>query len=326
MLFTKLIAPDSEEEIKQHWKYTDKVYISILCPCFNQEGYICDAIEGFLAQECEYRFEIIIHDDASTDNTPEILKAYQARFPSIIKLVLQTENQYSQGKQISAIVASYAQGEYLALCEGDDFWIDVSKIQKQADTLNRNPKINICITKAIAIFPDSPSSPFCDLGNVCKVLPFDFCITGPRNDFFPTASFFMRRSIFQNLPEWFFLDAPVGDYYLQFLSSKDNGCLYIPDFTVVYRRDSVGSWSLSNKNQKKLLDLVISRTKMHFILLDDLSFRYKDSIAKRFGRDDLYSLLKLSFTQGSAKGIYLLLKAIIFFPKSLFYMFVERRF
>ncbi|MDH1314311.1 glycosyltransferase [Shewanella xiamenensis] len=246
MLFTKLIAPDSEEEIKQHWKYTDKVYISILCPCFNQEGYICDAIEGFLAQECEYRFEIIIHDDASTDSTPEILKAYQARFPSIIKLVLQTENQYSQGKQISAIAASYAQGEYLALCEGDDFWIDKQKLNKQHAILSRSHNIDICFTSAMTLDPNGRVKFFANYSKVQKIFSLSEVVRGG-GGFMPTASLFFRKKIMDSMPDWFHT-APVGDYYIQILSSVNGGAVFLPSCSVVYRVNAVGSWSSSRLN------------------------------------------------------------------------------
>ena len=92
---TKLVAPEREAEITKHWKYTDKVYTSVICITFNQDIYIRDAIDSFLAQVTEYKFEIIIHDDVSTDKTREILKEYQQKYPSIIKLILQETNQFS---------------------------------------------------------------------------------------------------------------------------------------------------------------------------------------------------------------------------------------
>lgn len=277
-MFTKLSAPDFEEEIKQHWKYTDKVYISILCPCFNQEGYICDAIEGFLAQECEYRFEIIIHDDASTDGTPEILKAYQVRFPSIIKLVLQTENQYSQGKQISAIAASHAQGEYLALCEGDDFWIDKQKLNIQYDILSRTNNIDICFTSAMTLDPNGRIKSFANYSKVHKVFSLSEVVRGG-GGFMATASLFFRKRIMDSMPDWFHT-APVGDYYIQILSSVSGGAVFLPSCSVVYRVNAVGSWSSSRRklsaisisnNLKKYLSCVSGLSSLD-IPLNDISY------------------------------------------------------
>ncbi|BBT22110.1 glycosyltransferase family 2 protein [Aeromonas caviae] len=318
-MFTKLIAPHSEAEIKKHWKYTDNVYISVLCPCFNQENYIRDAIESFLAQECEYSFEIIVHDDASTDSTPEILKAYQARFPTIIKLVLQTENQYSQGKQISAIAASHAQGEYLALCEGDDFWIDNKKIQKQMDVLNVNQQYNICITKAIALYPDNTTVFFCDLGNAIRYLSFDFCIEGPKKDFFPTASFFIRKKIFENLPEWFFTDAPVGDYYLQICAAESNGCIYLPYPTTIYRRDSLGSW-MSNRRKSDLFMEAKRRISTSFKIKEMLAMKHHKTLARRLGNNYLPLYCRNFFEVNySEVDISIIIKVIVQYPTSIYW-------
>ncbi|HIF9430774.1 TPA: glycosyltransferase [Photobacterium damselae] len=246
MILNKLIAPINECDIKKHWKYTDKIYISCVCITFNQKDYIRDAIDSFLAQETDYCFEIILHDDVSTDGTRDILLEYKNKYPSIIKLVFQDENQYSQGKRIAPLAVEYADGEYIALCEGDDFWVDKHKLQKQIVELENNKNINLVISKAISLYPDSTTCDFCDLGNERKIIPFEECILGPKKDFFPTASFFLRKKIFDELPDWFYTDAPVGDYYIQLLAAKYNGVIYLPEATTVYRRYAVGSWSLNN--------------------------------------------------------------------------------
>ncbi|MCD9477029.1 glycosyltransferase [Photobacterium phosphoreum] len=146
MEIKKLSAPSSEDEIKKYWKYTDKVHISCVCITFNQKDYIRDTIDSFLAQETEYRFEIIIHDDVSTDGTRDILLEYKDKYPSIIKLVLQDENQYSKGRRITPIAVSYTSGEYIAICEGDDFWIDKNKLQKQCFFLESNKNYGFIFT------------------------------------------------------------------------------------------------------------------------------------------------------------------------------------
>lgn len=117
-----------------------KPVVSILCDTFNHEGFIKETLEGFLKQETIFPFEIIVHDDASKDATPAILKEYAERYPLIIKTVLQKENQYSQKINFwSDVTFPMAQGKYIALCEGDDYWIDELKLQKQVDFLENNP-------------------------------------------------------------------------------------------------------------------------------------------------------------------------------------------
>ncbi|MBQ0522998.1 glycosyltransferase [Proteus mirabilis] len=252
MNINPLKAPGNEASIMKHWKYTDKVYVSCVCITFNQEGYIRDAINGMLAQVTDYRFEVIIHDDVSNDNTRKILLEYKNKYPNIIKLVLQTENQYQQGKKITPLAIAHADGEYIALCEGDDYWIDEYKLQKQIKELISNPNVNLVITQALSSYPDETTEKFCNLGSTKRYISFADCILGPKKDFYPTATFFFKRSIILSLPDWFYTIAPVGDYYIQLFASYNNGCIYLPDITSVYRRDSIGSWSRSQNIDKSI--------------------------------------------------------------------------
>jgi len=99
--------------------------VSICCLTYNHAPYIRDAIEGFLMQKTNFPVEILIHDDASTDGTADIIREYETRYPDIIKPIYQTENQYSKGVKISwEYQFSRARGKYIALCEGDDYWTD----------------------------------------------------------------------------------------------------------------------------------------------------------------------------------------------------------
>lgn len=118
--------------------------VSICCATFNQERFISQAIESFLSQKTSFKFEIIIHDDASTDGTASIVKKYEQEHPNLIKAIYQTENQYSKGiKPWPNFVFPIARGKYIALCEGDDYWTDPYKLQKQVDFLEANPEYNL---------------------------------------------------------------------------------------------------------------------------------------------------------------------------------------
>lgn len=118
--------------------------VSISCITFNHAPYIRQCLDGFLMQQCDFDFEILIHDDASTDETQEIIKEYAVKYPEIIKPILQKENQYSKGRSISATYNwPRARGKYIALCEGDDYWTDPLKLQKQVDFLEANPEYSL---------------------------------------------------------------------------------------------------------------------------------------------------------------------------------------
>ncbi|MBF8964220.1 glycosyltransferase [Pontibacter sp. FD36] len=119
--------------------------ISIVSLTYNHEKFIRQTLDGFLMQETDFSFEIVIHDDASTDNTQSIIREYEVRFPHIIKPIFQKENQKSKGNGIVTQIAfGAARGKYIAICEGDDFWTDSFKLQKQVDFLEANPNTSFC--------------------------------------------------------------------------------------------------------------------------------------------------------------------------------------
>lgn len=130
----------TEQEIMAHWRNDlTQPLVSVCCVTYNHEQYIEDALEGFLIQRTDFPFEILIHDDASTDRTAGIIRDYQKRYPLLVKPVLQSENQYSQGKNPLHAIIALSQSKYIAVCEGDDYWTDPQKLQIQVDFLESHP-------------------------------------------------------------------------------------------------------------------------------------------------------------------------------------------
>ncbi|MDR0745463.1 MAG: glycosyltransferase [Mediterranea sp.] len=124
----------------------EQILVSISCVTYNHEAYIRDCIDGFLMQKTNFKFEILIHDDASTDGTAGIIREYERKYPGLIKPIYQVENQYSQGINPGRINSDRAIGKYIAYCEGDDYWTDPLKLQKQADFLENNPEYGLVCT------------------------------------------------------------------------------------------------------------------------------------------------------------------------------------
>ena len=119
--------------------------VSICCLTFNHENYIRQCLDGFMMQQTNFKFEVLIHDDASTDNTATIIREYEQKYPATIKPIYQSENQYSKGVKPSCnFQFPRAKGKYIAMCEGDDYWTDPLKLQKQVDFLEANPDYVIC--------------------------------------------------------------------------------------------------------------------------------------------------------------------------------------
>ena len=125
------------------------ILVSIICNTYNHEPYIRQCLEGFVMQKTDFAFEVLIHDDASTDKTADIIREYENKYPNIINPIYQTENQYSKGIKIQyKYQYPRVRGKYIALCEGDDYWIDPCKLQKQVDFLDANPEYSMCFHRA----------------------------------------------------------------------------------------------------------------------------------------------------------------------------------
>lgn len=131
------------------------VVVSIQCLVYNHEPFLRQCLDGFVIQKTDFQFEAIVHDDASTDGSADIIREYAERFPDIIKPIYQTENQYSKGVSPTAIVTKSCRGKYIALCEGDDYWTDPLKLQKQVDYLDAHPECAMCFGNAIEHWLDN---------------------------------------------------------------------------------------------------------------------------------------------------------------------------
>ena len=109
------------------------ITVSICCLTYNHEKYIRQCLDGLIMQKTEFDFEILVHDDASSDATQSIINEYVVAYPNLIKPILQIRNQYSQGiSPLRQILFPLVKGKYVALCEGDDYWTDPLKLQKNA--------------------------------------------------------------------------------------------------------------------------------------------------------------------------------------------------
>ena len=146
-----------QHNIFQIFKEMNKILVSIVCTTYNHEKYIAQALESFIKQQTNFPFEIIVHDDASTDQTALIIKNYESKFDNLIVAIYQSENQYSK-KNINIwtdITFPIAKGKYIAICEGDDYWIDPLKLQKQVDFLEKNNDYGLVFTDADILFNET---------------------------------------------------------------------------------------------------------------------------------------------------------------------------
>jgi len=273
----------TETEIMKNWNSYSEPIVSILCTTYNHENYVEEAIDSFLMQETNFPFEIIIHDDASTDNTINIIKNYIKKYPNIIKTILQEENQYSKGKKVFLFLFEKAKGKYYAICEGDDYWIDSNKLQIQIDLMGQYPKSHMSFHAAESrLNQDIYGEIICKQANSNKVFSISEVILGG-GGFSPTASIVFRKEVVSNIPS-FFNDAPIGDYFLQIFGSLNGGTLYIDKVMSVYRRGVEGSWSHSMTNIEKRIksynNLMKSLSKLEKFLDEKFNKQYHGEMQK----------------------------------------------
>lgn len=219
-----------------------EIMTSICCVTYNHENYIADAIESFLMQKTDFSYEILIHDDASTDRTPEIIKQYESKYPDLIKPIYQTENQYSKGARVWDFNMDRAKGKYIAICEGDDYWMDPYKLQKQVDYMEKNPECSMCVHAAYKVNSNkrkliSHARP--NRGN--KVFTVDEVIKGD-GGIFATNSILYPTVFRTNRPD-FYENALVDDYPLAIYLALQGAVYYIDEFMSAYRVGVKNSWT-----------------------------------------------------------------------------------
>lgn len=216
--------------------------VSICCITYNHGPYIRQALEGFLMQETDFSYEILIHDDASTDETPDIIREYASRYPDRIRPILRQENQYSKGiSNISIFNFPRARGTYIAMCEGDDCWTDPKKLQMQVDYLKGHPDCALCFHSARIVTVDGSVS----AGRMRpyrkdrRVEPEEIV---DKTSGYPTASLVFPAEIMKELPDYY-LDCPVGDIPMQLMMACRGYAWYMDRDMSLYRVGVASSWT-----------------------------------------------------------------------------------
>lgn len=219
---------------------TNDIMVSVICNTFNQEKYIRDALEGIIRQKASFKYEILVHDDASTDKTQEIIKEYEKKYPDLLKPIYQNNNQYQNGVNITNVYQiPRAKGKYIAFCEGDDYWIDEQKLQLQVDALERHPMIDMCghtvkIEQNGIIKGKVEATDRDGLLSVEKVILNGGAYIG-------TCSLMFRSSISKDMPR--FRKKYSMDYTMQIHGALRGGVLYLNREMGVYRIGAEGSWT-----------------------------------------------------------------------------------
>lgn len=235
---------------EQFWPEGTVPVVTIRCITYNHHNFILDAIEGFLMQETTFPVEIIIHDDASTDGTAEIVKEYAEKQPQLFRTILQKENQYSSGgwPKVGKMLFSMCRGKFIALCEGDDYWTDSTKLQKQVNFLETNLGYASCghgahyMNEQNEILGLEPPDEYRRDFTAEEMINVHVWIT---------TNSLVFRNVIHDIP-WELNHVLHGDNVLTSLLGHHGPFKYLKDIKpFVYRAHAGGIWSLlSNRNKK----------------------------------------------------------------------------
>ena len=257
--------------------------VTIRCITYNHEHYIRQCLEGFVKQKTNFRFEAIVHDDASTDGTVAIIREYAEKYPDIIKPIYEKENQYSKGNGIlERIMDEHTHGKYVALCEGDDYWIDPLKIQKQVDYMEAHPDYSMCFHTVYYEEEGKIIKSDLKVTNEC-----DYSVSVLIHEgglFCASCSLLFQSRYAKEYPTFRkkALEGGVGDSPLQILLGLRGRIHYFPDIMGTYRYGSMGSWtSMNRENRKRQQAHLISSISWYRELDNYTNGQYKHAIFYR---------------------------------------------
>ena len=236
-------------------KDTRPIMVSIRCITYNHEKYIRDALEGFVMQKTNFRFEAIVHDDASTDGTAAIIREYAEKYPDIIKPIYETENQYSKHDgSLARIMNEACKGKYIALCEGDDYWTDPYKLQKQVDFLETHPGYVMCSHSFKDYIQKTKTFGNLNPENLNESITYDLNYYISRKTWVtqPLTCMYLRSAYDEN--EYVKYNN-AKDLTLFFLILKKGKGYFMKDCMALYRIHNGGVWSGSSMNKRLLDDL-----------------------------------------------------------------------
>ena len=233
-----------------------KPLLTICCFTYNQDEYIRDALESFLSQKTNFPVEILIHDDASSDNTPKILREYLLKYPKFFRVIFQKQNQFTSGnKKISWDILFNLKTEFVALCDGDDYWNSDYKLQKQIALLRDNPMHSLNFHDTILV--DSfkkPSNWF--FGNKKQKKVYDLYDI-LESCFIHTSSIVFRKSALTGTVPPCFYELPSGDWSLISLLAQNGPIGFIQEVMSCYRQNTQGVWQTKTQNEKDIATISI---------------------------------------------------------------------
>lgn len=256
------------------------VIVTIQCLVFNHAPYLRQCLDGIVMQKTNFRFEAIVHDDASTDGSASIISEYAEEYPDIIKPIFETENQYTKGSDVlQGIMNANTHGRYVAICEGDDYWIDPLKLQKQVDFLSSHTDYSLIGSNGVVLYTDpNKGLEYFNNHHNLREVTFEELVN---IWVFPTASLLFRKDILNNYPKWS-KDLHFGDDIIVMTCAIHGKVATLGELSCVYRKGSGITKELDKKQE-----FMAEQHKLFYThLLEDTGDKYRDVLLARIKQDE----------------------------------------
>jgi glycosyltransferase involved in cell wall biosynthesis len=283
------------------------VKVSVIVHTYNHESYIRQTLDSILAQEVNFEYEVIVGDDASPDSTPKIIQEYQVKFPNIIKPLLHPKNLGGYGKGNTLATLAVCQGKYIAAMDGDDYWTNPLKLQKQVDFLENNPDFVACFHNALIHFEDG-SHPDMNVNNDDQriVTSIEDLVGEDEIWYMATSAVMFRNGIIKEYPQWFH-NSKSGDIPRYILLGKHGKFFYINEIMSVYRKNGGG---MSFTDGKQDANFLFNRIEMYRGIDQELEFKFHQKINKNIARYYLLLANSIQYGDNFFKSRYFALKSL----------------
>ena len=257
--------------------------VSVSVPTYQHKPYIRECLDGILGQKTNFAFEVILGEDESTDGTRDICKEYAINHKNIIRCYLRSRKDViyidgnPSGKFNGIENLKAARGKYIALCEGDDYWTDPYKLQKQVEYLENHPECSMCFHSAKIVYENGDKEPDIYVPPEKKE---KFTIDELLNsNFICTCTIVFRKGLFGDFPRWYY-DSAIGDWALSILNAVHGDIGYLDEVMAVYRVHSNGYWSGKDDTERRILLIqMIGNVNRHF------SYKYNNIIRRRISHE-----------------------------------------
>lgn len=272
--------------------------VSVLMATYNHEKYIAQAIESVLLQQTDFEVNLLIGEDCSKDSTRQIIESYTKRFPKVIKPVYQEKN-VGAGTNFAQLY-KMAKGDYIAELEGDDYWVDPLKLQKQLMFLETHNEYSMCFHNVIVFHQDGSQKahPF----HNSKAMRANYTLADfLQGNFIQACSVLYRKDCVPDMPSWI-NTMPMGDWPLNVLHAEKGNVGYIDEIMAVYRVHNSSVWASQGLPQRIRFSIDAA------VMLDEgLSSRYHGTLSTTHARwhaDRVNAFLKINDQDSAVKAIF----------------------